>query len=212
MGRETRQARRQRQRRQVQQRQQFGTSTWAIAAGVVVILAVIVGLGYLAFGRAGGPTTTTNASNGNVTPGKTIDGIQCNSMEQATYHVHQHLDIIVNGTLKPIPPYIGFNINHDCLYWLHTHDPALGVIHLEAPKYVKPDLGKFFDIWHQPLSSTQVWKYKVKPGEKMKVFVNGKPYAGDPNNIKLVQHAQIVIEVGPPFVKPPTFNFAKYQL
>ncbi|HXX98599.1 MAG TPA: hypothetical protein VEL11_15970, partial [Candidatus Bathyarchaeia archaeon] len=28
---------------------------------------------------------------------RAIDGIQCNSMEQSAFHVHSHLDIIING-------------------------------------------------------------------------------------------------------------------
>jgi hypothetical protein len=211
MGRETRQSRRQRQRRQAQkQQQQASTNKLAIGAGVLVIAAVIAILGYAAL--MGNHSTNTQASTSALKPGKSIDRIQCNSMEQATFHVHQHLDIIVNGVLKPIPAYVGFNINHDCLYWLHTHNPAEGVIHLEAPKKVVPQLGNFFDVWHQPLSRSKVWKYSVKPGEKMKVYVNGKLYNGNPRSIKLVQHAQIVIEVGPKFVPPPTFNFAKFNL
>ena len=39
-----------------------------------------------------------------------------------------------------------------------------------------------------------------------KVWVNDKPYKGDPNLIKLTAHVDIVIEGGPPFPTPPKFT------
>jgi hypothetical protein len=40
--------------------------------------------------------------------------------------------------------------------------------------------------------------------------VSFKAYTGNPRNIKLYQHTQIWIDVGPPYVKPKSFDFAKY--
>jgi len=36
----------------------------------------------------------------------------------------------------------------------------------------------------------------------MKVWVDGKPFTGDPRTIPLTAHADIVIQVGPPHAKP----------
>ncbi len=52
-----------------------------------------------------------------------IDNIQCNSMEQAAFHIHTHLDIFINGQHYTIPPQIGI-IPGKCFYWLHTHDDS----------------------------------------------------------------------------------------
>jgi hypothetical protein len=214
MGRESRQARRQRERRAQQRRQHAaGPSRGAVLAGVGVIVAVIAILAVVAFnGRQNGSGNSTAA----VVPGKTIKGIECNSTEQATYHVHGHLEFYVKGKKSEPPPYIGYDINHDCLYWVHTHDSgnntSLGVLHVEAPKKVDPTLGDFFAIWHQPLTANKVWKYSVGPGESMKVFVNEKPYSGDPAAIKIKPHTDITIEIGPPFVQPKPFNYKKEQL
>ena len=41
---------------------------------------------------------------------------------------------------------------------------------------------------------------------KLKVFVDGKPYDGDPAKIPLNAHTDIVIEAGPPFPAPPKFT------
>lgn len=211
MGRETRQTRRQRQRRQ-QARHRQSISRLPIIGGTALIVAVIAVLGFLALHNSGTAAKKT-ATNQQIGLAKSIDGIGCGSgMEAATYHVHSHLDIYVNGKYHAIPPYIGFNINHDCLYWLHTHQPAHGIIHIEAPHHVIPTLGQFFDVWRKPLDSTHIWKYSVKPGEKMRIWVNSKPYSGTPQDIKLVSHKSITIEIGPPWVTPHNFDFSKLGL
>jgi hypothetical protein len=107
----------------------------------------------------------------------------------------------------PLPAGIGVNLAHDCLYWLHTHDPN-GIIHIESP-YGLPHatLGSFFDIWRQPLTATQVWKYPVLPGKTLEVYVDGKRYASDPRAIPLQRHTTITIELDPPFSTPRPFDF-----
>ena len=94
---------------------------------------------------------------------------------------------------------------NQCLYWLHTHTPD-GVIHIESPANRTFTLGDFFAIWGQPLSTTRAASAFAKAGSKLKVWVDGKPYAGDPAKIPLVAHADIVIEAGPPFPTPPKFT------
>jgi hypothetical protein len=68
-----------------------------------------------------------------------------------------------------------------------------------------PKLKQFFQIWGEPISSKEVYTMKVQSGEQMKVYVNQKPYHGNPANILLQPHTNIYIEVGPPFVKPQPF-------
>lgn len=41
----------------------------------------------------------------------------------------------------------------------------------------------------------------------MKVYVDQKPYTGNPRDIVLVKHKTITIEIGPPFVAPKPYNF-----
>ncbi|HEV8409270.1 MAG TPA: hypothetical protein VGQ30_02095, partial [Gemmatimonadaceae bacterium] len=43
-------------------------------------------------------------------------------------------------------------------------------------------------------------------GDAMKVWVDGKPFAGDPRTIPLKPHTDIVLMIGPPFVTPPRFT------
>ena len=88
-----------------------------------------------------------------------------------------------------------------CLYWLHTHN-ATGVIHVESPVQRVYTLGQFFDIWGQPLSTTQVGRATGS----VTAFLNGKRFSGDPRSIKLTPHALIQLDVGK-VVPPQPFTF-----
>lgn len=137
--------------------------------------------------------------------GQPIDGISCDAQEGQRIHIHQHLVIFDHGKQVNIPPNVGQPAGKRCIYWLHTHTPD-GVIHIEAPKNRTFTLGEFFRVWGEPLSRTEASSAKAGKGAKLKVWVDGKPFTGDPNSIKLDPHTDIVIEAGPPFPKPPKFT------
>jgi hypothetical protein len=149
---------------------------------------------------------TPLAPNTTAAKGGTVQGVQCNSGEQVAYHIHTHLAVYVNGALRPISPGIGtvapapeqtangeFFQATTCYYWLHVHAQD-GVIHVESPTNRTYTLGQFFAIWGQPLSKTQIGPAVGK----LTVFVNGKPYAGDPTAIPLGSREAIQIDVGTP--------------
>lgn len=138
---------------------------------------------------------------------KSIDAIGCDLAGSVTYHVHAHLTIVVNGRSQYPPGGVGIHYEHLCLYWLHTHD-ASGIIHIEAPHRITPMLRNFFDIWGEPLSPTDVWKYHVAGGGSIRTFVDGRRFSGDPGTVTLFNHTAVTIEIGPPFVPPPAPNFA----
>jgi hypothetical protein len=92
-----------------------------------------------------------------------------------------------------------------CIYWLHTHTPD-GIIHIEAPLNRSFTLADFFAVWGQPLSRTQAATASAGKGRTLRVWVDGKPYTGDPGAIPLMAHTDIVIEAGPPFPPPPRFT------
>jgi hypothetical protein len=137
--------------------------------------------------------------------GQPVAGISCDEMEGQRIHIHQHLLILDHGNSVPVPYDVGRPASNQCLYWLHTHTPD-GVIHIESPANRTFTLGDFFAIWGQPLSTTRAASAFAKEGSKLKVWIDGKPYAGDPTKIPLVAHADIVIEAGPPFRTPPKFT------
>lgn len=135
-----------------------------------------------------------------------IDGMECGA-EMGGYHVHAHLDLFDAGRRVFLYPGIGWSQKGSCWYWLHTHDGS-GVIHVEGPDAsFGPTLGKFFDVWHQPLSRRQFLDYRVERGQGMRVFVNLRPYFGKPRAIPLRRHTTITIEIGPPFNVPAPYRF-----
>jgi hypothetical protein len=137
--------------------------------------------------------------------GQPIEGISCDAQEGQRIHIHQHLVILDHGKQMAIPPNVGQPATHQCLYWLHTHTPD-GIIHIEAPRDRSFTLGNFFSVWGETLSRTQVSSAHAAKGAKLKVWVDGKPYAGDPRAIELTAHRDIVIQAGPPFLPPPKFT------
>jgi hypothetical protein len=144
--------------------------------------------------------------------GQTIDGIEGSSQEMLKVHVHAHLALFNKGQQIAIPYGIGivrpFQATNGFvgmgqgIYWLHTHD-ATGIIHVESPDDRTYTLGQFFDIWGQPLTTTEVAGLKGA----VHAFVDGKPYTGNPRGIVLGAHTQITLEVGTPVVRPPAYVF-----
>lgn len=143
-----------------------------------------------------------------VPAGQPVDGIRCDQMEGSMLHIHQHLTILDHGKPVGVPDDVGRPILAQCLYWLHTHTPD-GIIHVESPTFRTYTLGDFFDIWSEPLTMTDVAGARTKKNERIVVWLNGKRFAGDPRKIELVQHADITIEVGPPYAKPAPFTVWK---
>jgi hypothetical protein len=137
--------------------------------------------------------------------GEPVGGISCDAQEGQRIHIHQHLVIFDHGTQVDIPRNVGQPAARPCIYWLHTHTPD-GIIHIEAPKDRSFTLSDFFLVWGQPLGRTIAASARAAKGTSLKVWVDGKPFTGDPRSIPLRSHTDIVIEAGPPFVPPPRFT------
>jgi hypothetical protein len=158
----------------------------------------------------------------NAATGQTVNGVQCNQGEKTVSHVHTHLTVFVDGQARQIPYGIGipgfqaYQVNPappagpgpfvetgTCFYWLHVHTND-GIIHIESPSKTEAfNLGQFFDIWGQPLSTTQVGP----ASGKVTVFFTspGKSpmlYTGDPRDLPLGDHYEIQLVVGTPIVAP----------
>lgn len=141
---------------------------------------------------------------------QTVDGIQCNAIEQLLFHNHAHLDIFIGGQPYTVPSQIGI-IPGKCIYWLHTHDDS-GVIHIESPVTRNFTLGQFFDIWKKRFSNVQIFDNIANATNVMAVYVNGNKINGeaDYRNINLQEHDQIAIVFGkPPSKIPSTYEFPK---
>jgi hypothetical protein len=144
-----------------------------------------------------------------------INGISCDALESTIFHIHVHLAVFFNQDEQQIPLGIGigepwqvedspdgpFVVDGLCFYWIHTHTED-GVVHIESPVRRTFTLGDFFAIWEQPLSATQVGP---KQGQVI-AYVNGDKVTTNPEDIPLVQHAQIQLDVGAD-VPPYSFDF-----
>jgi hypothetical protein len=125
--------------------------------------------------------------------------------EGQVLHIHQHLDIYVNGKHEPVPTNIGI-YDGQFLTEVHTHDPT-GIIHVESPKKARFDLGQFFGVWGVRLDSNCVGGY-CKPAYPWTVYVNGRSYSGDPAALLLQEHQEIVFVIGtPPRKIPSSYKF-----
>lgn len=159
------------------------------------------------------------ASSTTTLTGTSVDGISCRTEAKETvkYHIHVHVSIYVNASQLRLPAGIGITkpqlVEHyakgvfddvglyDCLYWLHTH-VADDVIHMEASAKGNFTLGQFFDIWDQPLNSTQVGPDRGP----VVVFEAGRRLSGDPRATPLLPHA-IELDVGSSAVPLQPFSF-----
>jgi len=167
--------------------------------GVGVLAAIIAGIG-IYYAMTPHPTLTAIP---------TIDGIGCNPMEQAVFHIHAHLDIIINGVYFLVPSQIGIPSN--CFYWLHTHDES-GIIHIEAPMHQDFTLGQFFDIWNKKLSNDHIFNYVANANNPLNVYINGTKVPDGTNyrDIKLHAHDEIAIVYGtPPPTIPTSYKFPR---
>lgn len=139
--------------------------------------------------------------------GQTVDGVGVSQSEQVAYHVHALLTLYINGRQVAVPKGIGivrpwqvqngFITGGKAFYWLHTHD-ASGIIHIESPTKKRYTLGQFFAVWGEPLSATNLAGHHGK----LHVFVDRKPYRGNPAKILLKDRETITLEVGKE-VSPP---------
>ena len=203
---------------------QLSRRTIVIGGAVIALVALGVGLG---IGLSGGGSKTPTTS-GSVVDFSKLAGLQKGAQpwdngavylqenlpivhlsaltsEGSVLHIHQHLDVYVNGKPVTVPASIGI-FGSEFLTEMHAHDTS-GIIHVESPTQRTFRLGQFFGEWDVLLSSTCLGRYCGH----LHWWVNGKPQTGDPANLALSQHAEIVIAVGkPPKHIPSTYAFAAH--
>jgi hypothetical protein len=125
--------------------------------------------------------------------------------EGQVVHIHQHLDIFVNGKKEPVPSQIGI-YDGQFLTELHTHD-ASGIMHVESPTKRSFNLAQFFGVWGVRLTPSCVGGY-CKELTPWRLYVNGKQYRGDPRALELKEHQEIAFVIGtPPKKIPSTYKF-----
>ena len=147
-------------------------------------------------------------------------GLVPETHEFLTYHVHAHLDVFVNGQPVVVPAGIGIDITNPavhhavlddgsdayggiappcaepCISPLHTHDVS-GIIHTESKTPTPNKLGQLFIQWDVKLDSSCVGGY-CKPEASVLIYVDGRKYEDDPDQIELTDHREIAIVIGTP--------------
>jgi hypothetical protein len=130
-------------------------------------------------------------------------------MEGTAVHIHQHLDLYVDGRRVLVPAGIG--IDPAVGYApLHTHDPS-GVIHVESPTVRTYTLGEFFAVWGVRFTPSCLGGYCAGGGRQLRLFVDGRAYRGDPTTLALAPHQELVVAFGTaaqlPSPIPSTYQF-----
>jgi len=155
-------------------------------------------------------------------------GLEPGVREFLINHVHAHLDVFVDGQPVTVPAGIGINIAdpgvrrfdepggtayggiegcaRPCISPLHTHDTT-GILHTESSTPDPNTLGEFFTEWGVALSQTCVGTF-CRP-QPIAVYIDGRPYTGDPTAIQLTDRLEIAIVIGtPPAEVPSTADFS----
>ena len=121
--------------------------------------------------------------------------------EGQVVHIHQHLDLYVDGKKVTVPAQIGIAATSAFISDLHTHDDS-GIMHVEAPKVQSFSLGQFFAVWGVRLDARCVGSLCASGEKRLAVWVNGTPVTGDPTRIVLEEHQEIVLAYGTPAQDP----------
>jgi hypothetical protein len=123
-------------------------------------------------------------------------GLPALSAEGTELHIHQHLDLYVNGTKQVVPAQIGIVTSPQVVFSpLHTHDTS-GIIHVESPTVRTFTLGEFFDVWGVRLTPTCIGGYCTQGDRSLRVYVDGQLATGDPTTLELFAHEEIVVTYG----------------
>jgi hypothetical protein len=122
-------------------------------------------------------------------------GLPVLDSEQLDYHIHAHLDVFVRGVHIPVPALVGIDVVDEFLTVLHTHDTS-GIVHVESATNHHYQLGDFFGVWGVKLNARCIGSYCVRQQAKLRTWVNGTPYAGNPAGIVMREHDEIVVSIG----------------
>jgi hypothetical protein len=122
-------------------------------------------------------------------------GLPALPVEGKALHTHEHLDLYLNGTHVAVPANVGIGSDPRYFSPLHTHDRT-GILHVESPVNTTYTLGQFFGVWGVRLDSKCIGGYCTGGGRTLQAFVAGKRVTGDPAQITLRRHEEIVLAYG----------------
>ena len=109
--------------------------------------------------------------------------------------IHQHVRLIVYiGEERVLVP-AGIGIDPGGQRVIHTHDDS-GVLHIEDNRIREYRLGDFFKLWGRELTSTCLIGYCSNETHRVRVFVNGVMWGGDPREVPLLDGSFVLIVYG----------------
>jgi hypothetical protein len=123
-------------------------------------------------------------------------GLPALTEEGQVTHIHQHLDILVDGKPVKVADDVGIDPQGGFISPLHTHLQTEGVLHVESPTSERFSLGQFFAVWGVRLDAKCIGGKCAEGGKSLRAWVNGTPVAGDPTRIVLDEHQEIVLAYG----------------
>ncbi len=155
---------------------------WIIGTGLVtvVLLRLIIG-------------ASKNSSSSEITPASKTNrevALSCTTDMATQFHIHPHVQIVVNGQPQEVPAQIGI-ANGICMHPIHTHDNS-GTLHVESPEKRDFTLADFFAVWNKTYRKDQILDYKVDQTHIIRETVNGVEVK-DYENTVLHDGDQIVI-------------------
>jgi hypothetical protein len=110
-----------------------------------------------------------------------------------------HLEVFASRRVVILPSGIGRG-PRGCWYPASTSTPT-GVVSLIGPVKV----GDLFRVWAQALGPHRLLSFRGTT----RAFVNGRRWVGDPRDIWLTDHAQVVLEIGGYVAPHPSYLFPK---
>jgi hypothetical protein len=123
-------------------------------------------------------------------------GLPALTAEGQVVHIHQHLDVFIDGKPVTVAENIGIDPNGGFISPLHTHLGNDGIMHVESPTQERFSLGQFFGVWGVRLDGKCLGGDCAGNGKQLRTWVNGVPVAGDPTRIVLAEHQEIAIAYG----------------
>jgi hypothetical protein len=205
-----------------------GLPPWLMAAAGVVVVVVVVAIAFFVLrgddkgskptaidwaalpGMQTGPAPWTEGLDQLRTRLDAI-GLQALPQEAVAQHIHQHLDLWIDGKKQTVPADIGIDVVNGFITELHVHEGETGTIHVESPDQRDFTLGEFFAVWGVKLTKNCIGMYCSTSAKPVKWWVNGKPLTTvSPEDLLLRSHQEIVGVYGKPPAKiPKSFSFAE---
>jgi hypothetical protein len=129
-------------------------------------------------------------------------------LSDTVLHHHTDLHIYVDGQPVTIPANVGYDPqgSPSVASPLHTHT-ALGTIHIEsADANFEPVLGQFMDVWGVYFTPDCLGDQCAAGETKLRAYVDGEEWSGDPTQIPLNDGEVIVLTFGTADQVPADLN------